>query len=82
MKNKHYFSKALFATLVALFFAVSSFAQCVITVTDDSPFIEDFEAMVSIAGPWNLMAAAGHYSLVQKALWHLFPIMIMEMKPA
>ena len=43
MKNKHYFSKALFATLVALFFAVSSFAQCTVTVTDGSPYIEDFE---------------------------------------
>ena len=43
MKNKHYFTKALFATAIALFFAVSSFAQCVIPVTDDSPFIENFE---------------------------------------
>lgn len=43
MKNKRFSTKALFATVIALFFTVSAFAQCVVTVTDDSPFIEDFE---------------------------------------
>ena len=65
MKNKHYFSKALFATLVALFFAVSSFAQCTVTVTDGSPYIEDFEGdgfdcwtVESDGGSWALLAGA------------------------
>lgn len=63
MKNKHYFSKALFATLVALFFAVSSFAQCTITVTDGSPYIEGFEGDgfecwdidISGGGSWEIL---------------------------
>ena len=63
MKNKHYFSKALFATLVALFFAVSSFAQCTVTFTDGSPYIEDFEGDgfecwdidISGGGSWEIL---------------------------
>ena len=43
MKNKQFSTKVLFATAMALFFTISAFAQCVVTVTDDSPFIEDFE---------------------------------------
>ena len=63
MKNKHYFTKALFATLVALFFVVSSFAQCTVTVTDDQPYIEDFEGdgfdcwtVETDGGSWALLA--------------------------
>lgn len=63
MTNKHFSTKALFATLVALFFAVSSFAQCTITVTDDSPYIENFEG--DGFDCWTVESDGGSWALLQ-----------------
>ena len=45
MRNKHYFSKALFATLLALFFsAATAVAQCTIPIAPGQSYIEDFQS--------------------------------------
>ena len=45
MKNKHYFTKALFATIMAVFFgAATAPAQCVIPIPPGQSYIEDFQS--------------------------------------
>ena len=45
MKNKHCFTKEVFATAIAFFFStVVAWAQCVIPITDGQSYIEDFES--------------------------------------
>ena len=45
MKNKHYFAKALFATVMALFFnAATAVAQCTIPIAPGQSYIEDFQS--------------------------------------
>ena len=45
MKNKHYFSKALFATVMALFLnAAIAAAQCTIPIAPGQSYLEDFQS--------------------------------------
>ena len=45
MKNKHYFTKALLATMMAIFFtATSAVAQCTIPIPPGQSYIEDFQS--------------------------------------
>ena len=45
MKNKHYFTKALFATIMAIFFsAATAAAQCVVPIAPGQSYTEDFES--------------------------------------
>ena len=45
MKNKHYFSKALFATVMALFLnAAIAVAQCTIPIAPGQSYLEDFQS--------------------------------------
>lgn len=45
MKNKHYFTKALFATIMAIFFSVATAAaQCVVPIAPGQSYTEDFES--------------------------------------
>lgn len=45
MKTKHYYSKALFATVMAIFFSVATAtAQCVIPIAPGQSYSEDFES--------------------------------------
>ena len=45
MNNMHYFTKALFATVLAIFFcAATTFAQCVIPIAPGQSYTEDFES--------------------------------------
>ena len=45
MKNKHYFTKALLATIMAVFFgAATAPAQCVIPIPPGHSYIEDFQS--------------------------------------
>ena len=45
MKNKHYFTKALFATLMAIFsIAAPAVAQCTIPIAPGQSYIEDFQS--------------------------------------
>ena len=45
MKNKHYFTKALFVTVMAIFFStVTATAQCTIPIAPGQSYIEDFQS--------------------------------------
>ena len=45
MKNKHYFTKALFATMMAFFsIATTATAQCTIPIAPGQSYIEDFQS--------------------------------------
>lgn len=45
MKNKHYFTKALFATIAVIFFSVATaVAQCTIPIPPGQSYIEDFQS--------------------------------------
>jgi len=44
MKNKHYFTKALFATMMAFFFIATATAQCTIPIAPGQSYIEDFQS--------------------------------------
>lgn len=44
MKNKHYFTKALFATMMAFFFVATATAQCTIPIAPGQSYIEDFQS--------------------------------------
>lgn len=45
MKNKHYYSKALFATVLAVIFgAATAVAQCTIPIAPGQSYIEDFQS--------------------------------------
>lgn len=45
MRNKHYFTKTLFATVMALFFsATTAVAQCTIPIAPGQSYIEDFQS--------------------------------------
>ena len=45
MNNKHYFTKTLFATIMALFFsATTAVAQCTIPIPPGQSYIEDFQS--------------------------------------
>ena len=45
MKNKHNFTKALFATVMALFFnAATAVAHCTIPIAPGQSYIEDFQS--------------------------------------
>ena len=45
MKNKHYFTKALFATTAIIFFSVATaVAQCTIPIPPGQSYIEDFQS--------------------------------------
>ena len=68
MKNKHYFSKALFAALMALFFnAATAVAQCTIPIAPGQSYIEDFQSgemecwtvETTSSATWAVMQGAG-----------------------
>ncbi len=44
MKNKHYFTKALFATMMAFFSIATATAQCTIPIAPGQSYIEDFQS--------------------------------------
>ena len=45
MKNKHYFTKALFVTVMAIFFStITATAQCTIPIAPGQSYIEDFQS--------------------------------------
>ena len=76
MRNKHFSTKTLFAILIALFFSVSSYAQCVIPITDGQPYIEDFEGDgfecwdVDVSGGGSWAVLAGTNSTVASFSYH------------
>ena len=68
MKNKHYYTKALFATIMALFFGTATaIAQCTIPVAPGQSYIEDFESgemecwtvETSSSATWAVMQGTG-----------------------
>jgi len=68
MKNKHYYTKALFATIMALFFGTATAAaQCTISIAPGQSYIEDFESgemecwtvETSSSATWAVMTGTG-----------------------
>lgn len=68
MINKHYFSKALFATMMALIFsAATAIAQCTIPIAPGQSYIEDFQSgemecwtvETTSSATWEVMQGTG-----------------------
>ena len=57
MKNKHYFTKALFATTAIIFFSVATaVAQCTIPIPPGQSYIEDFQSGDTFSFAYAMMA--------------------------